>query len=137
LDDSQTVELTPSNYANGLAVYFADGTRVPADYTCYMGYTTEDNGTYTTNIYKTGTKGSENVLKKNLGEAVAQYTSSSASSLGTPVFNNTTNIKFELSTYVAGANVSTVGPEEFVTINSVELSDIITLVNYFKTGAGV
>ena len=136
LDDSHVTELTPSNYANGLAVYFEDGTRVPADYTCYIGYTTESGGVYTTNIYKTGTKGSENVLKKNLGEAVAQYTSSSASSLGTPVFNNTTNIKFELSNYVAGANVNTVGPEEFVTINSVELSDIITLVNYFKTGAG-
>lgn len=136
LDDSHVTELTPSNYANGLAVYFEDGTRVPADYTCYIGNTTESNGVYTTNIYKTGTKGSENVLKKNLGEAVAQYTSSSASSLGTPVFNNTTNIKFELSDYVAGANVNTVGPEEFVTINSVELSDIITLVNYFKTGAG-
>ena len=136
LDDSHVTELTPSNYANGLAVYFEDGTRVPADYTCYIGNTTESNGVYTTNIYKTGTKGSENVLKKNLGEAVAQYTSSSASSLGTPVFNNTTNIKFELSNYVAEANVNTVGPEEFVTINSVELSDIITLVNYFKTGAG-
>ena len=136
LDDSHVTELTPSNYANGLAVYFEDGTRVPADYTCYIGYTTESGGVYTTNIYKTGTKGSENVLKKNLGEAVAQYTSSSASSLGIPVFNNTTNIKFELSNYVAGANVNTVGPEEFVTINSVELSDIITLVNYFKTGAG-
>lgn len=136
LDDSHVTELTPSNYANGLAVYFEDGTRVPADYTCYIGYTTESGGVYTTNIYKTGTKGSENVLKKNLGEAVAQYTSSSASSLGTPVFNSTTNIKFELSNYVAGANVNTVGPEEFVTINSVELSDIITLVNYFKTGAG-
>lgn len=136
LDDSHVTELTPSNYANGLAVYFEDGTRVPADYTCYIGYTTESGGVYTTNIYKTGTKGSENVLKKNLGEAVAQYTSSSANSLGTPVFNNTTNIKFELSNYVAGANVNTVEPEEFITINSVELSDIITLVNYFKTGAG-
>lgn len=137
LDDSHVNELTPSNYANGLAVYFEDGTRVPADYTCYMGYTTESDGVYTTNIYKTGTKGSENVLKKKLGEAVAQYTSSSASSLGTPVFNNATNIKFELPGYVAGAGVNTVGPEEFVTINSVELSDIITLVNYFKTGGGI
>jgi hypothetical protein len=101
-----------------------------------MGYTTESDGTYTTNIYKTGTKGSENVLKKNLGEAVAQFTSSAADSLGTAVFNNTTNIKFELPGYVAGAGVNTVGPEEFVTINSIELSDIVTLVNYFKTGAG-
>lgn len=136
LDDAHTTELTPSNYQNGLAVYFADGTRVPADYTCYMGYTTEDNGVYTTDIYKTGTKGSENVLKKTLGGVVAQYTSSSASSLGTAVFNNTTNIKFELSDYTPGTGVNTVGPEEFVTIDSIELSDIITLVNYFKTGAG-
>lgn len=136
LDDSHTTELTPSNYANGLPVYFADGTRVPADYTCFMGYTTENNGVYTTNIYKTGTKGSENVLKKNLGEAIAQYTSSSINSLGTEIFNNATNIKFELPEYIAGTGVNTVGPEEFVTINSIELSDIITLVNYFKTGAG-
>ena len=136
LDNAHTVELTPYNYANGLAVYFADGTRVPADYTCYMGYTSEDNGTYTTDIYKTGTKGSENVLKKNLGSAVAQYTSSSANSLGTPVFNNTTNIKFELPDYTPGAGVSTVGSEEFVTIDSVQLTDIVTLVNYFKNGAG-
>ena len=136
LDDAHTTELTPSNYANGLPVYFADGTRVPADYTCYIGYTTKSGGVYTTNIYKTGTKGSENVLKKNLGEPVAQFTSNSASSLGVAVFNNTTNIAFELSDYTAGAGVTTVGPEEFVTINSVELADIVTLVNYFKTGAG-
>ena len=136
LDDAHTIELTPFNYANGLPVYFADGTRVPADYTCYIGYTSENSGIYTTDIYKTGTKGSENVLKKNLGEAVAQYSSSAANSLGTPVFNNTTNIKFELSDYVPGAGVSTVGSEEFVTIDSVQLSDIVTLVNYFKTGAG-
>ena len=136
LDDAHTTELTPFNYANGLSVYFADGTRVPADYTCYIGYTSENNGIYTTNIYKTGTKGSENVLKKNLGEAVAQYSSSTADSLGTEVFNNTTNIKFELFDYVPEAGVNTVGSEEFVTIDSVQLSDIVTLVNYFKTGAG-
>ena len=91
------------------------------DYTCYIGYTSENSGVYTTDIYKTGTKGSENVLKKNLGEAVAQYSSSAADSLGTPVFNNTTNIKFELSDYVPGAGISTVGSEEFVTIDSVQL----------------
>lgn len=136
LDDAHTIELTPFNYANGLPVYFSDGTRVPADYTCYIGYTSENSGVYTTDIYKTGTKGSENVLKKNLGEAVAQYSSSAANSLGTIVFNNTTNIKFELSDYVPGAGVNTVGSEEFVTIDSVQLSDIVTLVNYFKTGAG-
>ena len=136
LDDSHTVELTPNNYANGLAVYFADGTRLPADYTCYIGYTTESSGTYTTNIYKTGTKGSENVLKKNLGDPVAQFTSSSANSLGTAVYNNTTNIKFELSNYTPGAGVTTINPEEYVTVDSVEINDIVTLVNYFKNGAG-
>jgi len=136
LDDSHTVELTPNNYANGLAVYFADGTRLPMDYTCYIGYTTESSGTYTTNIYKTGTKGSENVLKKKLGDPVAQFTSSSASSLGTAVYNNTTNIQFELSNYTPGAGVTTINPEEYVTVDSVEINDIVTLVNYFKNGAG-
>ena len=132
LDNQHTEELTPSNYANGLAVYFEDGTRVPADYTCFMGYTQSGN----TSIYKVGTKGSENVLKKTLGNAVATYTGTTAQTLGTEVTNSISNIKFELSTY-DGQGTTTVAPEEFVSVSEVSLEDIITLVNYFKTGGGV
>ena len=65
LDDAHVTELTPSNYANGLAVYFADGTRLPMDYTCFIATKSVSGTVTTTTIYKTGTKGSENVLKKN------------------------------------------------------------------------
>ena len=138
LDDVQVTELTPSNYANGLPVYFADGTRVPADYTCFIATQSVSGAVTTTTIYKCGTKGSENVLKKNLGNAVAVYandssnTSSNTSSLGIASSNSIQNIEFEDYAF-AGTGCVTVASEEFVAIKEIPLADIIDIVSELKT----
>lgn len=137
-DAEHTIEITPSNYSTykEQAAYFEDGTKLPADYTCFIWTTTESNGTYTTNIYKVSTKGSSDVLSKNIKGPVGQYTSTTQGVLGTRVSLGTsdelTTLEFEFPTYTAGANVSAVQPEEFVTVAECELGDIITLVNYMK-----
>ena len=138
LDDQQVTELTPSNYANGLPVYFADGTRLPADYTCFIATQSVSGTVTTTTIYKTGTKGSENVLKKNLGEAVAVYTNDSSntasntSSLGVATTNTIQNIEFEDYAF-NGTGCQTVASEEYVSIKEVELGDIIEIISELKT----
>ena len=141
-DAAHTIEITPSNYSTykEKAAYFADGTQLPEDYTCFIAVTTESSGTYTTNIYKLSTKGSSAVLSKNIKGPVGQYTSSAEGVLGNRVSLGTsdelTTLEFELSTYSGGAGVSAVQPEKFVVVQEIDLSDIFTLVNYFKTGAG-
>lgn len=128
LDNQHTEELTPVNYANGLAVYFEDGTRVPADYTCFIGYTL---GTGVTKIYKVGTKGSDNVLKKTLGDPVAEYYNTSgniSTGLGTETNNTISNIKFELPTY-DGQGTITVAPEEFVSMSEINIEDLVETTN--------
>ena len=138
LDDSQITELTPSNYANGLPVYFDDGTRVGADYTCFIATQSVNGAVTTTTIYKTGTKGSENVLKKNLGEPVAVYTNDSSdpsantSSLGVATSNSIQNIEFEDYTF-NGTGCQTVASEEFVAVKEVELGDILDIIDELKT----
>lgn len=138
LDDAQATELTPSNYANALPVYFADGTRVPADYTCFIATQSTSGTVTTTTVYKTGTKGSENVLKKNLGEPVAVYTndsedtSSNTSSLGVATNNTIQNIEFEDYAF-DGTGCQTVASEEFVAVKEVELSDILDIISELKT----
>lgn len=138
LDDAQVTELTPSNYANGLAVYFADGTRLPADYTCFIATKSVSGTVTTTTIYKTGTKGSENVLKKNLGEPIAVYTndssntSSNTSSLGVATSNNINNIEFEDYTF-DGTGCQVVASEEYVAVKEVNLADVIDIISELKT----
>ena len=138
LDDAQVTELTPSNYANGLPVYFDDGTRVGADYTCFIATQSVSGTVTTTTIYKTGTKGSENVLKKNLGEPVAVYTNDSSdssantSSLGVATSNSIQNIEFEDYTF-NGTGCQTVASEEFVAVKEVELGDILDIIDELKT----
>lgn len=138
-DAEHTIEITPSNYATykEQAAYFEDGTKLPADYTCFIWTTTESSGTYTTNIYKVSTKGSSDVLSKNIKGPVGQYTSSTEGVLGSRVSLGTsdelTTLEFEFPTYAGDTNVSAVQPEEFVTVAECELGDIIALVNYMKT----
>ena len=138
LDNAQGTELTPSNYANGLAVYFADGTRVQADYTCFIATQSVNGNVTTTTIYKTGTKGSENVLKKNLGDPVAVYvndsgnTGSNTSTLGVASSNNISNVEFEDYSF-NGTGCQTVASEEFVALKEINLSDIIDIVSELKT----
>ena len=138
LDDAHVTELTPSNYANGLAVYFADGTRLPAGYTCFIATKSVSGTVTTTTIYKTGTKGSENVLKKNLGKPVAVYTndssntSSNTSSLGVATSNNINNIEFEDYAF-DGTGCQVVASEEYVAIKEVNLADVIDIISELKT----
>ena len=138
LDDAQVTELTPSNYANGLPVYFDDGTRLPADYTCFIATKSVSGTVTTTTIYKTGTKGSENVLKKNLGEPIAVYTndssntSSNTSSLGVATSNNINNIEFEDYTF-DGTGCQVVASEEYVAVKEVNLADVIDIISELKT----
>ena len=138
LDDAHVTELTPSNYANGLAVYFADGTRLPADYTCFIATKSVSGTVTTTTIYKTGTKGSENVLKKNLGKPVAVYTndssntSSNTSSLGVATSNNINNIEFEDYAF-DGTGCQVVASEEYVAVKEVNLADVIDIISELKT----
>lgn len=82
--NNELVKVTPDNYNTykETNAFFSDGSAVPADYTCYCGFTTEDNGTYTTVIYMWGTKGSAPQFKKKVGKPVATYTHSSADYLG-------------------------------------------------------
>lgn len=138
LDAEHTTELTPSNYANGLPVYFGDGTRLPADYTCFIATQSVSGTVTTTTIYKTGTKGSENVLKKNLGEAVAIYTndssniSSNTSSLGVASNNSISNVEFENYSF-NGQGCQVVASEEFVSLKEINLADIIDIISELKT----
>ena len=138
-DAEHTIEITPSNYSTykEQAAYFEDGTKLPADYTCFIWTTSLSEGVYTTNIYKVSTKGSSDVLSKNIKGPVGQYTSTTEGVLGSRVSLGTsdelTTLEFEFPTYVAGSNVSAVLPEEFVTVAECELGDIIALVNYMKT----
>lgn len=138
-DAEHTIEITPSNYSTykEQAAYFEDGTKLPADYTCFIWTTTESSGTYTTNIYKVSTKGSSDVLSKNIKGPVGQYTSTTEGVLGTRVSLGTsdelTTLEFEFPTYAGDTNISAVQPEAFVTVAECELGDIIALVNYMKT----
>lgn len=142
LDDQHTTELTPTNYVKEVPVYFSDGTRVPADYTCYIA---AQSGT-TTSIYKVGTKGSEAILKKNLGDLVATYvkngtTSEYTSSLGKSNDNTLSNIEFEdydtsiqsLPATQISDPIQSVAAGESVTLKEVSLNDIVDLVNWMKT----
>ena len=164
-NNDELVKITPSNYNDykETTAYFSDGSVVPADYTCYCGFTTEDGGTYTTDIYAMGTKGSSSLFKKNLGKKVATYTHSSASTLGstrTVAANDSDeNYAFvdgmgylgfifdsEESSISNDQYITTVQPGGFVEGASIKLddvftlvnklTDITTLVNYFKTGDG-
>lgn len=138
-DAEHTIEITPSNYNTykEQPAYFADGSLIPADYTCFIGVTEEDSGTYTTNIYKVSTKGSSAVLSKNIKGPVGQYTSSAEGVLGSRVALGTsdelTTLEFEFSTYTGGTGVSAVLPEEFVTVAEVQLSDVIDIISELKT----
>ena len=138
-DAEHTIEITPSNYSTykEQPAYFEDGTRLPEDYTCFIWVTTENSGTYTTDIYKVSTKGSSDVLSKNIKGPVGRYTSSAEGVLGSRVSLGTsdelTTIEFEFPTYAGTTGVSAVQPQEFVTVSEVELGDIIALVNYMKT----
>ena len=102
-----------------------------------------------------GTKGSSQVFKKNLGNPVAIYTHSQETVLGNTrtVAANSSDSSY---TFIKGMNyiefifeaeessmssspgISIVQPDSFVESDdlTVELEDIFTLVNYFKTGAG-
>lgn len=138
-DAEHTIEITPSNYSTykEQPAYFADGSLIPADYTCFIGVTEENEGTYTTNIYKVSTKGSSAVLSKNIKGPVGQYTSSTQGVLGTRVALGTsdelTTLEFEFPEYTGGAGVSTVLPEEFVTVAEIQLSDVIDIISELKT----
>ena len=149
IDDAHTTELNASNYSEGIPIYFADGTRVPADYTCYVGFTSESGGIYTTDIYVVATKGSEAVAKKKLFQKkVATYTGSSDAqvigSTRTTYADDQTNyeqikgldfIEFEFSTF-NGNGLDAVAPEEYAITNEMDLVDLFTLVDFFKNGAG-
>ena len=153
LDNEHVNELSPSNYADGLPVYFADGTRVPMDYTCFIATQEDNGGVITTTVYKAGTKGSSNVLKKKLGEPVAVYVNDPnvatyTSGFGTASSNTIQNVEMEPSAYVgvgssytqesAAINArviqcSPVASEEFVALKQVDLADIITIISELKT----
>lgn len=110
---------------------------LPADYTCFIYNVTEEGGVYTTNVYKLSTKGSAAVLSKNIKGPVGQYTSNAEGVLGTRVALGTadelTTLEFELPSYVGGANISAVAPEEFVTVSEIQLSDVIEIISELKT----
>ena len=154
LDNEHVNELRPSNYAEGLPIYFADGTPVPMDYTCFIASQEDNGGVVTTTIYKTGTKGSSAVLKKKLGEPIAVYVNNPSvatytSGFGTASTNTTTNIELEPSTYIGVGSSSTnesgaainaraiqcspVASEEFVALKQVDLADVITIISELKT----
>ena len=149
IDAAHTTELNASNYSEGIPIYFADGTRVPADYTCYVGFISESGGIYTTDIYVVATKGSEAVAKKKLFQKkVATYTGSSDSQVMGPTrttyADDQTNyeqikgldfIEFEFSTF-NGNGLDAVAPEEYAITNEMDLVDLFTLVDFFKNGAG-
>ena len=138
-DAEHTIEITPSNYNTykEQPAYFADGSLIPADYTCFIGVTEEESGTYTTNIYKVSTKGSSAVLSKSIKGPVGQYTSNTEGVLGNRVSLGTsdelTTLEFEFPTYTGGTGVSAVLPEEFVTVAEVQLSDVIDIISELKT----
>ena len=150
-DAAHTTKLTKSNYSDGIPLYFANGSLVPADYTCYTGIYSEDNGTYITDVYVVATKGSSAVAKKNLFQKkVATYTNDSNSSIGTnrTIYENAggeqanyEQIKgIDFMEFVFpdfnGSSLQTVGPEQYVITNQMDLVDLFELVDFFKNGAG-
>lgn len=137
-DAEHTTEITPSNYVKEVAAYFEDGSRLPADYVCFIATQSVSGTVTTTTIYKLGTKGSENVLKKNLGNPVAVYTndsndtSSNTSSLGIASSNTIQNIEFEDYEF-DGTGCTTVASEQFVAIKTIDLVDVIDIISELKT----
>lgn len=138
-DAQHTTKITPFNYSQykETPAYFADGTMLPADYTCFIWNVTEENGTFTTDIYKVSTKGSTAVLSKNVKGPVGRYVSNSNGTLGNRVSlgtsNELTTLEFELPTYTGGTGIQSVAPEEFVTISEIQLSDVINIISELKT----
>lgn len=139
-DAQHTVKITPFNYSQykETPAYFADGTMLPADYTCFIWNTTDEGpNSYTTDIYKVSTKGSDSVLSKNIKGPVGRYTSNSSDSLGTRISLGTsdelTTLEFEMPTYIGGSGVQSVAPEEFVTVSEIQLSDMIDIISDLKT----
>lgn len=137
-DAEHTTEVTPSNWndCKEKAAYFADGTILPEDYTCFGFVTTEESGVYTTNIYKYSTKGSAKLLSKNY-KHVAQYTSSTEGVLGNRVSLGTsdeiTTLEFEFPGYTGDSGINAVAPESFVTVSEIQLSDVIDIISELKT----
>lgn len=130
-DAEHTTELTDSNYAENLPVYFADGTQVPAGYSCFIGVTTGVPGSYITDVYKMSTKDSAGVLGKSKNFThVVQYTQGDAMSLGTPD-NNNLSVEYVWSNHVPVTGA--IAPETFKEVASVDLADIIEIVNELKT----
>lgn len=138
-DVQHTTKITPFNYSQykETPAYFADGTILPADYTCFIWNVTEENGTFTTDIYKVSTKGSAAVLSKNVKGPVGRYVSNSNGTLGNRVSLGTsdelTTLEFELPTYTGGTGIQSVAPEEFVTVSEIQLSDVIDIISELKT----
>lgn len=138
-DAQHTTKITPFNYSQykETPAYFADGTMLPADYTCFIWNVTEENGTFTTDIYKVSTKGSAAVLSKNVKGPVGRYVSNSNGTLGNRVSlgtsNELTTLEFELPTYTGGTGIQSVAPEEFVTVSEIQLSDVIDIISELKT----
>lgn len=138
-DAQHTTKITPFNYSQykETPAYFADGTMLPADYTCFIWNVTEENGTFTTYIYKVSTKGSTAVLSKNIKGPVGRYVSNFNETLGNRVplgtSNELTTLEFELPTYTGGTGIQSVAPEEFVTVSEIQLSDVIDIISELKT----
>lgn len=130
-DPDHTQVYNPSNHVKGVPIYFADGTLVPADTTCFVMTPAVDN---VITIYKMGTKGSEAVTSKS-ATAVATVNSNGTGyqrliKEGSTYYYEDTI--FMNSYYTPTPEEITINPEEYKPTVTCDIADILKLVNHFK-----
>lgn len=129
-DANHTTLYDPTNHIQETPIYFADGTLVPADTTCFVRY--NDSGVI--KVYKVSTKGSAAVLSKS-NDLIATI------SEGTyerklkkdGVTYYCSDLIIEDSSWTPDSGLTEVQPEGFVLSTSCLVEDVVKLAAWAKT----
>ena len=128
-DAAHTTLYDPTNHVKETPIYFADGTLVPEDTTCFVRY--NDNGVI--KVYKVGTKGSEAVLSKsNDLVAIISGGTYERQLKKDGVTYYCPDLIVEESSWTPGSGLTAVQPEGFVLSTSCLVEDVVKLAAWAK-----
>ena len=129
IDAAHTTLYNPTNHVKETPVYFADGTLVPADTTCFVRY--NDSGVI--KVYKVSTKGSSAVLSKS-NDLVATISGGTYERQlkKDGVTYYCPDLIVEESSWTPGSGLTEVQPEGFVLSTSCLVEDVVKLAAWAK-----
>ena len=131
-DAAHTTLYDPTNHVKETPVYFADGTLVPEDTTCFVRY----NDGEVVKVYKVSTKGSSAVLSKsNDLVAIISGGNYERQLKKDGVTYYCPDLIIEESTWIPGSGLTEVQPEGFVLSTSCLVEDIIKLTAWAKANS--